>query len=154
MKYTKMKIAVLSFLTLNCIAIYCSEQLLQFPLHDIIKNQDYATKQKLQLMQGVLDKKTVDINEQNDDGKTALNFVTFYKGDPAVAELLIEYGANVQTPDRFNQTPLHNAITYDEIEIARMLLEKGADPRFKNDAGLTSIDLARSQATQDLLGFK
>ena len=89
------------------------------PLHDIILNQNYSTQDKLLLIKNILDNKIVDVNDQDVDGRTALNLVTFYKANPALARLLIEgYKANVNKPDRFNVSPLHNAIQYEEIEIA------------------------------------
>lgn len=126
----------------------------QLPLHDIIKNQQYTTAQKLKMMKKILDQKQVDINAQDAAGKTALNLVTFYKGDPAIAKLLIEYGANVNEPDLFNETPLHNAITKEDIVTAAMLLKDGANVRFENDKGVTPLDLARSQETIKLLGLE
>lgn len=125
------------------------------PLHDIILNQNYSTQDKLLLIKNILDNKIVDVNDQDVDGRTALNLVTFYKANPALARLLIEgYKANVNKPDRFNVSPLHNAIQYEEIEIAEMLLAADADRALKNDTQATPIDLARSLNTMALFGLE
>lgn len=144
-----------------------SEQLIEpvqkkkdLPLHDIIKNQIIPSQEKIKELELLLKKEynNLDqqafqsfINDQDEDGKTALNVIAFYKYDPALADILIKFGANVNEPDSFNVTPLHLAIAKEEVELATTLLENGADPLFKNDQEETAIDLARSQATQAIL---
>lgn len=127
----------------------------KLPLHEIILNQDLSIQEKLNLIQETLDNGTVDVNTTDPSGKTALNLVTFYKGDSLLAEILIKkYKADVNKPDRFNVSPLHNAIEKEEIEIAQMLLDAGADRYLKNDADeITPVDLARSPNTIALLGL-
>lgn len=124
------------------------------PLHDIIKNQTLSTDQKLAMMQQLIDQKQVDINAKDATGRTALNLATFYNADPAVAKLLIDAGADVNEPDIFNETPLHNAISKQEMVVAAMLLKKGANKRFENDKNVTPLDLARSEKTIKLLGLE
>lgn len=131
-----------------------ADQKKALPLHDIIKNQSYTTEQKLQMIQNLLDQKQVDVNAQDADGKTALNLATFYKSDPVIAKLLIEYGANVNEPDLFNETPLHNAISKEDVVTAALLLKDGANARFENDNGSTPLDLARSPETLAVLGLE
>ena len=128
----------------------------ELPLHKIVLNQDYTTQEKLDRIKDALDNKVVDVNAQDADGKTALNLITFYNSDAVLAQLLIvQYKANVNIPDRFNVSPLHNAIEKEEIEIAKMLLDAGADRDLKNDADeITPVDLARSEKTMALLGLE
>jgi ankyrin repeat protein len=126
----------------------------ELPLHKIILNQGYTTKEKLSLIQGILDSKSIDINAQDADGRTALNLMIFYKGDPAIAQLLIDYKADVNKPDRFNESPLHNAIASEAIAIAKMLLKANANPSLKNDRLETPMSLARSPKTRALFGFE
>lgn len=131
------------------------------PLHEIILNmyhveerQNHSVQEKIKLMQNVLDHKAVDINKEDADGKTALVLATFYNADPTIIKFLIDNGAKVNQPDRFNETPLHNAIRNDEIQSAELLLEASADPDLKNDTLETPIDLARSPNTQALFGLE
>jgi ankyrin repeat protein len=127
----------------------------ELPLHTIILNQNDSTSKKLELMRKALNNGEVNVNAQDSDGKTALNLITFYNGDPDLAQLLIiSYKADVNKPDRFNVSPLHNAIEKDEIKIAKMLLDAGADQTLKNDVQeSTPVDLARSPNTKALFGL-
>ena len=57
-----------------------------------------------------------------------------------VARLLLEHVANVnyRLDDNNTATPLHGAV-YASPEMARLLLEKGADPAAKNSLGMTPL---------------
>ena len=122
------------------------------PLHNIILNANFTPQEKISLMQDVLHDDTIqlDINAEDGTGRTALNLATHLKADPIIIKFLIESKANVNKEDRFNETPLHNAIRHEEIEIAKMLLAAGANVELKNDNQETPIDLARSPKTQAL----
>jgi ankyrin repeat protein len=52
---------------------------------------------------------------------------------------LIVLGANVdwQDEDNFNRTPLHWATIWGRLEIARMLIDAGADVNVQDDRGMT-----------------
>ena len=63
--------------------------------------------------------------------------------DLFIAQALLEYGAEVDARDPMDgNTPLHIAVKYKNPEVARLLLEHGADPYARNMAGLTAFDLA------------
>ena len=126
----------------------------KLPFHEIIKNQRYSLSEKLALIKKIADAKEVDINAQDANGKTALNLVIFYKGAPEIVKLLISSGADVNEPDLFNETPLHNAIRNEDITAAKILVAHGADVRFQNDKGLTPLDLAQSPTTMAVLGLQ
>ncbi len=126
----------------------------KLPLHKIIVNQKISTDKKLELMQDVLCDESLDINAQDANGKTALNVATFYNAKPIIIQLLLTHKADVNLQDRFNETPLHNAIRKEEIMVAQILLQNGANKILKNDKLETSIDLARSPNTLALFGFE
>jgi ATP-dependent Clp protease ATP-binding subunit ClpB len=49
-------------------------------------------------------------------------------------------------------TPLHYAVIIDDIDVVRALLEGGADPTIKNDAGYLPVNFAQqSPAIEDML---
>lgn len=121
----------------------------QSPLHLIILNQKLTTPEKINKMSDLLiQSPSLNINAKNSDGRTVLELATFYKADPEIIKFLISKGAQVKSEDRFNETPLHNAVRSGQIDIIKMLLAAGADKNWKNDAGLTPVDLARSPETK------
>ncbi|XP_051160925.1 L-asparaginase 1 isoform X1 [Leptopilina boulardi] len=66
-----------------------------------------------------------DISQTNADGRTALH-VACCEGDVHVVRRLLQMGAIVHAKDRFNRTPLIDAIEYDHHEIIRLLRQCGA----------------------------
>jgi ankyrin repeat protein len=79
----------------------------------------------------------IDFEAKDDEiGATAL-FLACEKGHKAVVELLIARGANVNAPTAIGRrTPLHSAAT---PEIAKLLIEKGADVNARAVGGLTPL---------------
>jgi len=63
------------------------------------------------------------------------------KGDIDTARKFIEYGANVNEKSN-GMTPLMIAARYNNVEIIKLLLEKGADPKAKCDKGFTALKYA------------
>ncbi|MFE1592939.1 ankyrin repeat domain-containing protein [Nocardia sp. NPDC058705] len=72
--------------------------------------------------------------------------------NPDIARLLINAGAPVQTSQ--SHTPLHRACTRaDEplwVEVAELLLERGADPGQRDEFGDTAIDILNPDAPESL----
>lgn len=54
--------------------------------------------------------------------------------------LLLDMGADINAPDSVNNTPLKKALAPTDFPIARLLLERGADPFIKNNNGYNYID--------------
>ena len=80
------------------------------------------------------------------------NSITGRQSSKAVIELLIENGANLDTPNRRGETPLHVAIDENHMEIAMLLISKGASVEASAKYGMTPIELIykeRSLTTQD-----
>lgn len=123
------------------------------PIHDIIKDQTYTTDQKLNKIRKLLDQQEVDVNAQDTDGKTALNLITFLNGDSKIADFLIQSGADVNQPDNFNETALHNAVKKNAIKVIHLLVSDQADRDLKNDQNVTPVDLASSAQAIKALGF-
>ncbi len=76
--------------------------------------------------------------------------IAISKSDNATAKKIIEYGADVN--ERFNgMTPLMIAARYNNVEMVKILLEKGADITLKGSHGYTATKYAElSNATQAL----
>lgn len=64
--------------------------------------------------------------------------------EPRVVQLLIGHGAALDARAPNGNTPLMMAARYGSEASAWMLLHAGADPRLRNDDGLTAADFARS----------
>jgi len=127
----------------------------KLPLHTIIKDPSVTISQKHKILQKLLHDTSIDVNAQDADGRTAVNLLTFYQGDPSLINILVKEGkANVNIPDIFNQMPLHNAVAKNEINAIYILLDGGAETRFKNDEGLTPLDLARTDEAKEALGLE
>ncbi|GLD95157.1 hypothetical protein PINS_up003782 [Pythium insidiosum] len=86
---------------------------------------------------------TKNINHQDSTGNTPL--MRALGGTPSreVITLLIDYGARVNTKDKQGNTPLHLALAEGHEDIARLLVELGADPMAKNESGVRCMTLAR-----------
>ncbi|KAN0137681.1 Ankyrin repeat-containing domain protein [Lactarius tabidus] len=91
-----------------------------------------------------------DVNSQDDEGSTPLQRASQVQRERKsdIMRLLLDYGANVNVYDKCRNTLLHFAASEGHIEVARMLLERGADVNFKNDEGLAPLQRA-SQVPQE-----
>ncbi len=72
----------------------------------------------------------VDINKQDDHGRTALHLL-WHDDQPKdeihkCLRLLLENGANCNIPDNDGSIPLHCATTIDDIEILKLLIQYGS----------------------------
>ncbi|KAK0182102.1 hypothetical protein PV327_000271 [Microctonus hyperodae] len=67
----------------------------------------------------------VDVSQPNGDGRTILHLACC-EGDLKIVRTLLEMGANVHIKDRFNRTPLTEAVENNFHEIIKLLLQCGA----------------------------
>jgi ankyrin repeat protein len=76
------------------------------------------------------------IEEKDEKGNSFLNLSVqcCYK---AIIEFLIDKGANINSQNKKLNTPLHYALSYQNYDIADLLLRFGADENIKNIDGLT-----------------
>ncbi|XP_050487481.1 L-asparaginase-like isoform X3 [Bombus huntii] len=87
-------------------------------LNAAVRSRDVV---KLEILKGY----GADISQQNADGRTALH-IACCEGDLKVVHCLLRMGANVHIKDRFNRTPLTDAIEFDHHEIINILIHNGA----------------------------
>jgi ankyrin repeat protein len=98
------------------------------------------------------------VNRIAPDGYSPLGLAAFFKRRDVVRYLL-GGGADVRPASRQGGfTPLHSAVATDagacDVEIVRMLLEKGADPNAKSESGSTALHTVAftgDRASLDLL---
>ncbi|TMW68597.1 hypothetical protein Poli38472_006065 [Pythium oligandrum] len=106
----------------------------QLPLH--------YHKGRQQIAELLLDY-TKDINHADHLGNTPL--MRALGGSPSreVIALLIDHGARLSAKDKAGNTALHLALMEGYEDIARYLIDNGADPMAKNRENVRCLDLAR-----------
>lgn len=70
--------------------------------------------------------------------------------EPAVVKLLLDRGAPIDAPSPNGTTPLMMAAQYGVEPSVDLLLARGANPRAKNDKGLSVVDFARLAKRESL----
>ena len=90
-----------------------------------------------------------DVNIQGEYGKTALMTIK----NPEAIKAVIAAGANIEAKDNYGNTAFNCAINNIEnhIEIAKLLIEAGADITNKNDAGVTALMSVKNKEALDLI---
>ena len=96
-----------------------------------------------------------DINTVSEDrGYTPL-MDAVWRGNEAVAQLLIERGAKMNTVNKEGQTMLVLAVGAGREKICRLLVENGEDPDVKDSMGMSAYEYAklfRKNGIVELLG--
>lgn len=105
--------------------------------HDVVKEK---TADEI----AIAIKKGADVNELSGDGETPLTAAIRFNSDPlAVAELLIDAGADVNRSDGMSFSPLHYAAVHinpsTALKLTDMLLKKGASVNAINMNGATPL---------------
>jgi len=95
----------------------------------------------------------IDINAQNNSGLTALG-VAALDGQVEIARILLAKGARADTRTyRTDETPLTIAAEMDHLDIVKLLIEYGADPKASRDDGCTALTLALRNGNQEMADF-
>lgn len=104
-----------------------------------------ALKGRLDWTQRLLDKGA----QLDKSGWTPLHYAATGP-EPAVVKLLLDRGAKIDAGSPNRSTPLMMAAQYGSPDSVELLLARGADPKAKNDQGLTAADFARLAERQAL----
>lgn len=95
-------------------------------------------------MVSVLVELGANVNFEGENNWTALHYACAY-GGCKIIKVLLKAGANINAINTNGNTPLHMVIrcyTGVSIQLVELLLNKGADPHFKNHEGKTALDVA------------
>ena len=84
-------------------------------LHIFARKNDLTTCKKLI--------SSVNVNETDEKERTPLQVAVIFANDK-VCELLLEYGADVNTKDSYNDSPIQLAFYYDRIELRNKFLRE------------------------------
>jgi len=107
----------------------------------------------VQAIKGFITSHNVDLNKQNENGMTFLNFAVDNSHSELVKMLIEEFKADVNIRDDMGYTPLHSAAMSGDTELASYLIAHGADKGAKStdDDEETPLDLAESEEMKELL---
>ena len=92
------------------------------------------------------------INKYANDGFTALGLACYF-GQFEAARYLALKGADVNLPSKngFNVFPLHSASAGNYTDVARMLIENGADINVRQQMGVTPLHSAAQNGNLELI---
>jgi ankyrin repeat protein len=86
-----------------------------------------------------------EINAANRDGETPLHWAAL-TGTFLAVKALADAGADLDAQDtRTGNTPLHAAVSHDDIALIHYLLSKNARTDIRNNAGVTALEFAKSR---------
>lgn len=86
------------------------------------------------------------LNIEDGFGNTPLNLLLYKKGNPEIAKLLIEKGADVNSVGFEGITPLASAVSLGNKEVIKALIAKGANANKKDSNGLSPLMNAAKDA--------
>jgi ankyrin repeat protein len=91
----------------------------------------------------LLDKTPDFLNSFSPDGFTALGLASFF-GHVSLVNLLLDKGAkpNIASNNQFKVAPIHSACAISHFDIAKLLIEHGADVTAKQMQGVTPLHSA------------
>jgi ankyrin repeat protein len=113
--------------------------------HGFVSPENSLAVVQLLLASGADPNKRIDydspVTSRLDRGLTALMFAP----TADVAQVLLDAGAVVDATDELGVTPLMRAAGTGGIEVVKLLLQQGANPKKKSKNGMTAADFARSK---------
>ena len=111
------------------------------PQHQYNTHTTNTTTGDAAKLRELLDAEGVNVDAQDEEGRTALHFAAGY-GELECAKLLLAKGAAVDLVDNNKNTALHYAAGYGQAESVKLLLEGGADKGAKNEDDKTALEVA------------
>ena len=99
---------------------------------------------------GILLNRGVDIDRFDDIGLTALHYAAM-AGRVEIVSMLLKAGANVNAHDesKIGNTPLSQCARECSYEVARLLVDAGADPNIPGWMGMNAINRATERSDVD-----
>ncbi len=84
-----------------------------------------------------------DVNQHRSGHCTALEAAIFSGSKEAkrIMSFLLDHGADLNAVDRNGCTTLMHAIVHKRFDLAKLLVERGADPKRRNRDGKRAVDL-------------
>lgn len=85
--------------------------------------------------------------------KVSAFFISCYQGFLDIAKMLLDAGADINTTNETEDTPLHVACTVGQLATVKFLVEKGANISLLNKKGFTAYELAQEHERTDLVRY-
>lgn len=89
------------------------------------------------------------IDDKDCSGRTPLALACS-KGHFSTASFLVAWNANVNSIDLSGDSVLHSAVFSQSYKIVKLLLIKGSNISYRNKAGKTAFELAKSNSLNDI----
>jgi ankyrin repeat protein len=70
-----------------------------------------------------------------------------------MCRLLLDWGAKLDPVDKWKYTAQHDATRQGHFSVVKLLVERGADVRVKNEDGETARDIARRFRHSDVVDW-
>lgn len=92
------------------------------------------------------------VNEYSPDGFTPLGLASYF-GHYDIVKMLLAKGAevNIYSKNEMQVAPIHSAVSADNLEIARLLLENKADPNLIQSHGITPLHEAAGNGSPEMV---
>lgn len=130
------------------------------PLHDAVLSGRYgrSREERWKVRISALLEAGADLNVRTATGDTPLHLSIHLPGsegrpDTTVLSWLVRAGAGLNARNEMGQTPLHVARALHNLPAMRKLLEIGADPELRDDAGRTAVAVCYWTAGRDAWDF-
>jgi ankyrin repeat protein len=95
-----------------------------------------------------------EVNAANNDGETPLQWAAL-TGTFLAVKALADAGADLNIQDtRLGNTPLHAAVSHDDIVLIHYLLSRNVRTDLRNNQGLTALELAQSRGRASVKLFE
>ena len=119
------------------------EKFEKFDLTDQLHN--YVKKGDLRTVKHLVENRQINIDAKDNQGMTPLHRATTFKKDihSDIVNYLIKKGADVNTVDANQNTPLHSVVRFsNNHKTLRILLRNGANPNVFNNKGFGPLNYA------------
>ncbi len=103
-----------------------------------------------QIVRALLQRGAAQVNAANNVKRCAALHMAARRGNVEVIEALLDCGADLEARDSAGDTPLRRAVNCNQLEAAKLLLARGADPHSKGSKALTPARAARSRPMMQL----
>lgn len=98
-----------------------------------------CSKGRLECLEWLLEQQGIEMEAEDADQATPLHRAAC-AGHMACVDLLVERGADINNQDCNGNSSLHVVLSSQDVEAAKLLLARGADPLLLNHAGNAPVD--------------